>query len=469
MIERFYSINTERRLRLFVGVVIVPAGAVCAFMHLRDGMIFALVAPLFLIFLLPESLAFAADTLIRFKQVKACNAICNFGLAHFPASQGLLAANSLMLYQAKRFEEAESELTKVLSLNPISVQSLIDRSAARCYLAKFVDAEMDANLAIGLAPRWHDAYLTRACARLGQQNYEGCLEDTKLLQRFGKHVPAARFSAVSCYLMTGRMSEAEAVTSGLIGKVENGTFDALSLVYVNFNRNQYAEVLEICSHVTDQEPLAYEFITMQAASYFMLSEGALAMESTARAIALQPNAEDSHLLRAFVLADAGRLDEATFECARIREGSASASMTRDAQAFIFWRQEQWGKMLEASDQAIERCPTSTSSHALRSLALSGLERFEEALDAGQRATTLQPRLAFGWYSLANGYLKSGQISEALNCLNTALTNDPHNRYAYQLRAQVHLQAGNKIQAAKDQEKYDELQARLIANWKPSMS
>lgn len=68
-------------------------------------------------------------------------------------------------------------------------------------------------------------------------------------------------------------------------------------------------------------------------------------------------------------------------------------------------------MLEASDQAIERCPTSTSSHALRSLALSGLERFEEALDAGQKATTLQPRLAFGWYSLANGYLKSGQLSK----------------------------------------------------------
>jgi tetratricopeptide (TPR) repeat protein len=467
--KRFYSMNTERRLRLFVAVVIVPAGAVCAFMHLRDGMFFALVAPFFLIFLLPESMAFAADSLIRFKQVKACNAICNFGLAYFPASEGLLTAKSLMLYQAKRFEEAECELTKVLSLNPISVQNLIDRSAARCYLAKFEDAEVDANLAIGLAPRWHDAYLTRACARLGQQNYEGCLEDTKLLQQFGKHVPAARFSAVSCYLMTGRMGEAEAVTSGLIGKVKNGTFDALSLVYVHFNRNDFAEVLEACAQVTDQEPLAYEFISMQAASYFMLSEGALAMELTARAIALQPSAEDSHLLRAFVLADAGRLDEATSECARIRAGSVSTSMTRDAQAFIFWRQEQWRKMLEASDQAIERCPTSTSSHALRSLALSGLERFEEALDAGQKATTLQPWLAFGWYSLANGYLKSGQVSEALNCLNTALTNDPHNRYSYQLRAQVHLQAGDEIQAAKDQAKYDELQAKFVANWQPVLA
>lgn len=49
-----------------------------------------------------------------------------------------------MLFQAKRFEEAESEMTKVLSVNPISVQNLIDRAAARCYLSKFEEAEMDA-------------------------------------------------------------------------------------------------------------------------------------------------------------------------------------------------------------------------------------------------------------------------------------------------------------------------------------
>ncbi len=467
--KRFYSINVERRLRLFFAVVIVPAGAVCAFMQLRDGMIFVLFAPFVSIFFYPECLAWAASQLFLCKKEEAGNAVCDHGLALFPASQGLLTAKSLMLFQAKRFEEAESEMTKVLSVNPISVQNLIDRAAARCYLSKFEEAEMDANLAIGLAPRWHAAYLNRACARLGQQNYEGCLEDTKLLQRLGKHVPEARMLAVSCYVMTGQLVEAEALISDLIGNVKSGTFDALSLAYVHFNRNEYAEVLEICAQVTDQEPLAYEFIKMQAVSYFMLSEGALAMESTARAIALQPNAEDCHLLRAFVLADAARLDEADAECAGILAGWASTSMTRDAQAFIFWRQEQWGKMLEASDQAIERCPTSTSSHALRSLALSGLERFEEALDAGQKATTLQPRLAFGWYSLANGYLKSGQLSKSLECLDTALTNDPHNRYSYQLRAQVHLRVGDKIQAAKDQAKYDELQAKFIANLQPVLA
>lgn len=469
MIKRFYSINAESRLLLFFVVVFIPAAALCVWFNLRYGMIFALLAPFVPLFFYPECLAWAASQLFLCKKEEACNAVCDHGLALFPTSQGLLTAKSLMLFQAKRFEEAESEMTKVLSVNPISVQNLIDRAAARCYLSKFEEAEMDANLAIGLAPRWHAAYLNRACARLGQQNYEGCLEDTKFLQRFGKNEPAARMLAVSCYLMTGRLVEAEALISDLDGKVKNGTLDALSLACVNFNRNEYAEVLEACAQVTDQDPLAYEFLTMQAGSYFMLSEGALAMDSIARAIALEPYAEDSHLLRAFVLADAGHLDEATVECQRIREGWANASMTRDAQAFVFWRREQWDKMLEISEQAIERCPTSTSSHALRSLALAGLERLEEALDAGQRATTLQPLQAFGWYSLANAYFKNGQVSESLDCLNTALTNDPQNRYSYQLRAQVQLRVGDKIQAAKDQAKYDELQAKFVANWQPVLA
>jgi tetratricopeptide (TPR) repeat protein len=467
--KRFYSINAERRLRLFFAVVILPAGAVCAFMHLRDGMIFVLFAPFFPIFFYPECLAWAATQLFLCKKEGACNAICDYGLAHFPASQGLLTAKSYVLFRARRFEEAESEMTKALRLNPISVQTLIDRSAARCYLSRFEEAEMDANQAIGLAPGWHDAYLNRACARLGQQNYEGCLEDTKLLQRFGKHLPAVRMLAVSCYLMTGRLVEAEALISDLNGKVKSGSFDALSLANVHFARNEYAEVLEICAQVTDQEPSAYEFIAMQARAYIMLSEGALVMDSTARAIALQPDTEDCHVLRVFVLADAGRLDEADTECQKIREGCASASMTRDAQAVIFWRREQWDKMLEASGLAIDRCATSANSHAMRSLALTGLERFEEAIAAGKKATSLQPLQAFGWYSLANAYLKSGLVSEALDCLNTALTNDPHNRYCYQLRAQVHLQVGDKIQGARDQVKYDELQAKFVANWQPPLA
>lgn len=66
--KRFYSINVERRLRLFFAVVIVPAGAVCAFMQLRDGMIFVLFAPFVPIFFYPECLAWAASQLFLCKK-----------------------------------------------------------------------------------------------------------------------------------------------------------------------------------------------------------------------------------------------------------------------------------------------------------------------------------------------------------------------------------------------------------------
>lgn len=463
MIRRFYYISAERRLRLFFIVIVLPASAVCAALHLQGAMIFALLAPFVPVFFYPECLAWAATQLVIWNRLDACNSICDYGLARFPISQGLLTAKSLVLFHRKRFEEVESETTKILYLNPVSVQSLINRSAARCYLSKFEEAEQDANLAIGLAPHWYDAYFNRANARFGRQNYEGCLEDTKSLLRLGKHLAGARFLSVGCYLMTGRLGEAETLTAGLVGNVKHGSYDALSLAMLHSWRNEFEAVLEICAQVTDLEPLAYEFIVYQAHAYFELSEGCLAMNSIARAIALDPHAENCHLLSAYILADVGYLDQAAAQCERIREGWVSTSVTRDAQSFVYWRQEQWDKMLETSDLAIERCPTSASSHSLRSLALAGLERFEESLEAGQKATGLQPLQAFGWYSLANGYLKSGQVTEALDCLNTALANNSNSRYSYQLRAQVHLQAGDRFQAAKDQAKYDELQAKFLAN------
>ncbi len=466
--KRFYSINAERRLRLFFALVIIPAGIVCVWLNLRDGMIIALMAPFFPVFFYPECLAWAATRLLFCNRVDASNAICDHGLSYFPTSQGLLTAKSYVLFRAKRFEEAESEMTKALRLNPISVQNLIDRSGVRCQLSKFEEAEMDASQAIGLAPSWHDAYLNRASARLGQQNYEGCLDDTKRLQRFGKYVSEARILSVGCYMMTGRLSEAEALIAELNGRVKPGSYDALCLAQLHCWRNEYAEVLEFCAQVTDKEPLAYEFITLQACAYFELSEGALALDSIARAIALEPNAENCHLLRAFVLADAGHLDSATAECQITAGRQPSSSMARDAQSYVFWRQGEWEKMLEASSKAIERCPTSTSSRALHSLALAGLGRLEEALDEGLSAARLQPLQAFSQYSLANAYLKNDQASEALDCLNIAITNNSHSRYSYQLRAQVHLQLGDKVQAAKDQAKYDELQAKFVANIQPPL-
>lgn len=441
----------------------IPVGVVCAAMHLHSYMMFLLLAPFILLFLYPEILAGLATGFLLGNQQGACMTMCNHGLALMPASQGLLTAKALALFRSKNYEEAEAAMTKSLEGRPRPALGLINRAAMRCWLAKFEEAEQDASEAIERAPKKLLAYQNRAVARYGQQNYEGCLEDCFYLQKRGRETPAVRLLMTDCYLITGKIAQAEAVAVKLIGKAKAGSYDALCLAQLQYFRNQFVEVLASCAEVAEHEPLACHFIYLQGFAYWGLSEGELALQAAARALALKPQAENGYLLRAYVLADAGRLDEALSECQAEPVVKSRFSICRDAEAYVFWRRGEWDKMLAASSQAVERCPAAAFSQAMHSLALAGLGRVEEALEAGRKATEVHPLEPRGWHSLANAQLEKGEVAEAIKSLDRGLSADPHDRLSYQLRAQAHRLAGDDKKACVDQARYDQLQSKFIAN------
>jgi tetratricopeptide (TPR) repeat protein len=464
MNNRFYLISADGRLAMML-VVSVMIGFSCGMLGLPPALVMLLVVPSVSMLLYPEIIALGAIIASSNMQIAAALGLCRHGLLLSPNNQALLLTQAMAYYRSKRFEEAELAITRALEAKPSAI-GYINRAGVRCNLSKFEEAEKDVNKAILIEPRQYLAFQNRAVARFGMQNYEGCLEDCRYLQKLGKNPPVVRLLINESYLWTGRLSQVEAETTPMIGKVKAGSIEALSLALLLYYRNQFIECLEICAQVSDAEPYACQFVHCQGFAYWALSEGELALQSATRAIMLNPLAENGHLLRAYVYADAGLTDQALMEIWSEPVVKSRLSIARDGEAYVHWRRGEWHEMLTAATTAVERCPTFAFSQALLSLALAGVGRIDEALEVAQKATKLQPLESFGWYSLANAYWQKEQIDEALKSLTTAIEANPHDRWSYGMRADLYKQVGDQVKAEKDRAHYTELQSKLMANINP---
>src|SRR5947207_1891238 len=69
----------------------------------------------------------------------------------------------------------------------------------------------------------------------------------------------------------------------------------------------------------------------------------------------------------------------------------------------------------------------------KSLSLSGLNRYEEALEALDHALALDPQDAYSWYRKSLSLSILDRDEEALEALDHALTLDPNNAAAWYLK------------------------------------
>ncbi len=252
----------------------------------------------------------------------------------------------------------------------------------------------------------------------------------------------------------------------IIGKVPKrikaGSADAVALANFEFSRNQFSEVLSICAQVPDDHSAVYWFLDIQASSYRRLNEGALALKSISRSIAMWLERACGYEEKALILADAGLLNQALVGCKRT-EVLGRKKASRIAEAYVRFRRGEFEEMLDCTRLAMTASPKSAKLLALHSLALVGMECLDEGIEEAIKATQLHNLEALAWYALANARLKQDQLEHAVKCLDTGLAADPHYRFLCQLRAEAHRRAGHDVEADSDQSKFDQLQTQFMAD------
>lgn len=100
------------------------------------------------------------------------------------------------------------------------------------------------------------------------------------------------------------------------------------------------------------------------------------------------------------------------------------------------------KALASSQQAATLDGQLALGHAARGWALAGLGRYEQALQAHQRALQLDPGEYFAWFGKAEALRRSGQPNAAMAWLKLALQRFPAERAFWDGVGVVHFEQGN---------------------------
>lgn len=410
----------------------------------------------------PEFLRLLAKYFRSLKEDTSVEIVCNHALDLMPDDCNILLDQYNALMAMKRYEEAKTYSDRAARIAPKLWRPWYRCAVAALWLNDYESAAINVEKALELAPYNPCCLAVRAAVRESKGDLQGCLEDCERIDPKSKVAAQARMLSIGPHIRSANFQAAKDIVSKLPKRIKAGSNDAVTLTYFKFSQNQFSEVLTICAQVSDDHPAAYWFLDIQTSAYRRLNEGALALQSTSRSMAMHPQLSRCYEERALVLADAGLLNQALVGCKR-NQVLGKEKSSRTAEAYVHFRRGEFEEMLECTQSATTDLPKSAYGRALQSLALAGLGRLDEAMEEAIKATELNKLEALAWYALANLQLKQNQIDQAIESLDTGLAADPHFRFSYQLRAEAHSCAGHKIEADRDQSKFDQLQTQFMAN------
>lgn len=415
-----------------------------------------------LLCLYPELLLLIARHFSSLKEDNLVEIICKHSLDLMPSNCRILIDQYNSLMAMKRYQDAKTYSDWATRIAPEQWRAWYSSAVVAMWLDDYEAAAINIERALEAAPCNPKALAARAFIRNYLGDQQGCFEDCARIDPKSKVGPTIRKLSAIEHIRSANFQAAENIVSKLPKHPKAGSDDAVTLAYFKFSQNQFNEIVTICSQVPEEHPAAYWFLEVKSSAYRRLNEGALALQTISRSIALRPDRTDGYKRKALVLADAGLLNQALVACKR-NEVLGKKESSQKAEAYVRFRRGEFEEMLNCTQQAITASPKSAYVHALNSLALAGLGRVDEALDEAIKATELHDLEALAWYALANAHFKQGQVEQAISDLNTGLEADPHFRFSYLLRAEAHRLAGHAVEADKDQSRFDQLQTKFMAN------
>jgi tetratricopeptide (TPR) repeat protein len=138
---------------------------------------------------------------------------------------------------------------------------------------------------------------------------------------------------------------------------------------------------------------------------------------------------------------------------------------RWARAWRYFELGRYDKMLEDANYLVQSRRDSATALNTRGVALNGLDRFNEALDAFSRALEITPDHASTYLNRAGVYFSQGQVALGLADCQRAIAKEPNFAEAYAYRAFARQMMGKLEEASADCAQALRLQPRnATARW-----
>lgn len=315
--------------------------------------------------------------------------LCRSAVESLPNHVGALSLLGILAARARRAEEAEGLLARVVVLAPGDVAAHNNYGNVLRELGRYGKALGSYDRALALAPEYVDAHYNRGVALQDLGRYEEALASYERVTALEPRHAAAWNNHGTTLRVLGRQQEALASYDRAL---------AIRSDYAEANNNRGVALQELGR--LDEAVTSYERALTIRADYAEAHNnrgGALrrlqrreeALASYERAIALRPNYAEAHNGRGVVLHELERFEEALGSYERavgISPRYAEALTNRGSSLKALRRYEDALASLRA---ALDAEPAFFEAHRIRVATLFELKRHEEVLDCCERALALR--------------------------------------------------------------------------------
>jgi tetratricopeptide (TPR) repeat protein len=417
--------------------------------------------------ILPEWLAFLASLLAVRGRPQLAMQLINSGLRIDDQNYRLLCARALAYQQIGDLESALEDASQAILVAPNRTYALTMRGVVHLCLSDYVEAEADYNQLLKKNPRDLVAALNRACARLQLGKINECIADCDLVLQGRKYRENANFIKIAALLEMRKIKEAEVLVQQLEASKSKHHLVALARAMLHGASHKYEDVLAICATAPADRKAEF-FLTPQAGAYLSLNEGDLALSTASLVVTKNPQIYTGYYYRALVLIEAGYWQEAVADCNMVDTLQPHLSLSNALRARLCFAAGDMEQCLENCDKALLK--NQFDSHALhyKVKALCALSRFDEAREAAKLALEINPVDPEALGAMALVLLKLEGPEAALPLLDRAIAENPHMRFDYKLRSEVHAALGDSVRSNSDLERYQSMQTQLLAGLNESV-
>ncbi|HVW75734.1 MAG TPA: tetratricopeptide repeat protein [Rhizomicrobium sp.] len=353
----------------------------------------------------------AASAALRAGDVVGASRAMEFHLRHAPCDPALLHMAGLVRMHEQRFEDAASLFARARAADPHAAQLAFSHATALQWQGRPQEALAALKDAIRLKPDYAESYFEAGniLKRLGQ------LEDAEVLYRdWARTMPGnmqARLELGVVLLELDRTQDAEMVLAGAIGQPSSNAIKAAL-------HHNYA--LALARQRRNEE----------------------ALDHLATAKALNPDLPHSDAIRAEILQDLKRYDEAIALSRRMIADDPANPQWHKFHNDILYRLDRRDEYLKSYDSA----PRTTPLLLSKAFFLSHERRAEEALETYREAARLSPDDRLAAAGVASSLTMLGRYDEALAAFEGLLKQNSEDGELYGCAAEAALQGGDPARA-----------------------
>ncbi len=352
---------------------------------------------------------------------------------HFDALQLLATA----LLQRGDVPAAIAQFDKALRVNPDHVPSLSNQGAALLAASRHAEALRVFDRAIRLAPAYAEAHNNRGEALRGLGRTDEALAAFLRAAQLKPGYADAQANSGAMLTTLGRHADALTMLLPVQQMKPNDPDLWANIAAASWGLKRSQDALTSYRNALALQPTHLRALNNLAALLVDLDQAQEGLDQADAALRVHPNAADLHVTRAKALLKLNRADEAQTAADAALALDADHPSARLMQADLLLERGETAEALPLYD-AIARLPAAPANLLIgafvgRGACLHGLKRFEEALQAFNRAMALGPLSAEAHHLHSNTLFDLGRTADALAALDASLGLAPHRAAAHARR------------------------------------